>query len=1105
MPQYFGQRAGRVRTHTSVSTGSLDVTQANALLDAPVQDLEVKDVKDDFGSWLEKYNTTRRWFCEYILDRSVSSLSNYLNRNEDKEKNMQQLTRIHNFLRMTEEMQRNLWQMSLVKDRKKKYVWPVDDDEERPTGNGVAAIDNGIPDHEMAMEVEDAEFEDHFMAIDDMTIGNEVSTAPLVLGLEAAKANNQESQFESEMIEPMDVDSAVVEALSPASGGGHANHQDAPEGAVDQTDSSSEPFGKPLEERLTARRLQTAEEGSLSEELDVGREEVGDAPNDAPQESKRIANAAADQHQGQVPQMPTLRVQQMAQEQWKRQIAGFRKQLKEQNKNARLFGQQPHRIRFGQLQTPSPGLGSSQLLPPGLAGSQGPPPSSVQLLKQQMLQEYLQQKERQGQRAELPPDRVIDELVQQEFERQKALKSYRQNRYQFDEVQAPPPRLGQVENPPPELASFDPHPSGLAVQRRSLSPVVQDVQRQSPLFQPYPSPAPPILPVRRMDLQAEPVEVEDEPQNRSELGGPGKILEKSQRQSPLLQPSPSPAPPMLPVRRMDLQTEPLEMEEEPYNHPELGRPGQILEEEVEGASQMSPVTRAVRNLDSAGYPGLAEQEDQLLDFLNGQEPPHAPPVVALMTAAANGQASHLESMPEQSHNIQEGSSDARNAVPQGLKPVERIPAGQQEDHVLPQLMNCQDQEPGQQEQNRLQTQMPTQMNPLQVQWKDAFEQWNCFYEENRIEMEEKNKQTRLCGQQSHRNQFGQLQAASPEAGHVENAPPGFAYPQSLQPAVQDIQRQSPFQHSPSPAPSMFPIRRMDLQAEPVGVEVEPHNRLQTQIPTQMNPLQVQWKDAFEQWNRFYEENRIEMEEKNKQARLCGQQPHGNQFGQLQAPLPRTGHVENAPPGFGSFQPRPPGLAFFQGPPPGFVHPQSPQPAAHDVQLQLPILQHSLPPAPTMMPFQLMDCQDGSVEEENEPRSFPDLGGAERTLEEEVERQEAGSSDEDDDSSDEEDDSSDEDDDSSDEDDDSSDEDNDSSDEDGSEVNAVVNVTDSSDWLANFMRTVLSIPDEPEDEADANLDDVEVLDRRRRQFRSRVDECLDQALDAIQNAENNPGV
>ncbi|EGT41213.1 hypothetical protein CAEBREN_08485 [Caenorhabditis brenneri] len=144
----------------------------------------------------------------------------------------------------------------------------------------------------------------------------------------------------------------------------------------------------------------------------------------------------------------------------------------------------------------------------------------------------------------------------------------------------------------------------------------------------------------------------------------------------------------------------------------------------------------------------------------------------------------------------------------------------------------------------------------------------------------------------------------------------------------------------------------------------------------------------------------------------------------------------------------------------------------------------------MFPFQLMDFQDGSVEEENELRSFPDLGGAKRTLEEEVERQEADSSDEDDISSD--------------EDNYSSDEDDDSLDEDGSEVNAVVNGTDSSDWLANFMRTVLSIPDEPEDEADANLDDVEVLDRRRRQFRSRVDECLDQALDAIQNAENNPG-
>ncbi|EGT50583.1 hypothetical protein CAEBREN_08051 [Caenorhabditis brenneri] len=70
---------------------------------------------------------------------------------------------------MSEEMQRDIWQMNLLKDRKRKYVWQVDDD--APDDNGVAAIDNGIPvvdeefeDHEMAMDVEDAKFEDHFMA-----------------------------------------------------------------------------------------------------------------------------------------------------------------------------------------------------------------------------------------------------------------------------------------------------------------------------------------------------------------------------------------------------------------------------------------------------------------------------------------------------------------------------------------------------------------------------------------------------------------------------------------------------------------------------------------------------------------------------------------------------------------------------------------------------------------------------------------------------------------------------------------------------------------------------------------------------------------------------
>ncbi|CAL2041576.1 unnamed protein product [Caenorhabditis brenneri] len=59
-------------------------------------------------------------------------------------------------------------------------------------------------------------------------------------------------------------------------------------------------------------------------------------------------------------------------------------------------------------------------------------------------------------------------------------------------------------------------------------------------------------------------------------------------------------------------------------------------------------------------------------------------------------------------------------------------------------------------------------------------------------------------------------------------------------------------------------------------------------------------------------------------------------------------------------------------------------------------------------------------------------------------------------------------------------------------------TRSSQWLVNFLNTVLSGDDEEEDEAD--LDDPEVLEQKRKQFRAKVDKCLDEAL----AAENNGG-
>ncbi|CAL2041884.1 unnamed protein product [Caenorhabditis brenneri] len=120
----------------------------------------LKKVKDDFNAWQDKYNAIRRYFA-------TTYWTGPNHKSEDKETNREDLTRIQNFLVMSEEMQRDIWQMNL--DRKRKYVWPVDDD--APDDNGVAAIDSGIPvveeefeDHEMAIEVEDAEFEDHFMA-----------------------------------------------------------------------------------------------------------------------------------------------------------------------------------------------------------------------------------------------------------------------------------------------------------------------------------------------------------------------------------------------------------------------------------------------------------------------------------------------------------------------------------------------------------------------------------------------------------------------------------------------------------------------------------------------------------------------------------------------------------------------------------------------------------------------------------------------------------------------------------------------------------------------------------------------------------------------------
>ncbi|EGT50602.1 hypothetical protein CAEBREN_18231 [Caenorhabditis brenneri] len=52
--------------------------------------------------------------------------------------------------------------------KKRKYVWPVDDD--APDDNGIPVVevdDEEFEDHEMAMEVDDVDFEDYHAAIDD--------------------------------------------------------------------------------------------------------------------------------------------------------------------------------------------------------------------------------------------------------------------------------------------------------------------------------------------------------------------------------------------------------------------------------------------------------------------------------------------------------------------------------------------------------------------------------------------------------------------------------------------------------------------------------------------------------------------------------------------------------------------------------------------------------------------------------------------------------------------------------------------------------------------------------------------------------------------------
>ncbi|EGT50257.1 hypothetical protein CAEBREN_14961 [Caenorhabditis brenneri] len=63
-------------------------------------------------------------------------------------------------------------------------------------------------------------------------------------------------------------------------------------------------------------------------------------------------------------------------------------------------------------------------------------------------------------------------------------------------------------------------------------------------------------------------------------------------------------------------------------------------------------------------------------------------------------------------------------------------------------------------------------------------------------------------------------------------------------------------------------------------------------------------------------------------------------------------------------------------------------------------------------------------------------------------------------------------------------------------------TRSSQWLVNFLNTVLSGDDEEDDEAD--LDDPEILEQKRKQFRAKVDKCLDEALAAEANGGNTPG-
>ncbi|EGT48764.1 hypothetical protein CAEBREN_21988 [Caenorhabditis brenneri] len=60
-------------------------------------------------------------------------------------------------------------------------------------------------------------------------------------------------------------------------------------------------------------------------------------------------------------------------------------------------------------------------------------------------------------------------------------------------------------------------------------------------------------------------------------------------------------------------------------------------------------------------------------------------------------------------------------------------------------------------------------------------------------------------------------------------------------------------------------------------------------------------------------------------------------------------------------------------------------------------------------------------------------------------------------------------------------------------------TNSQKWLVNFLNTVLSGDDEEDEEAD--LDDPEVLEQKRKQFRAKVDKCLDEALAAVSDGAN----